>query len=57
MGHEHSPGETVIYRPTGNEVTIFGREREKADMDSPVIYYWVFDGVNRFKANPQQLSK
>ena len=66
MGHEHrqpehkpehSPGETVTYRPTGREVTIFGLEREKADRVSPVVYYWVFDGWKRFKALPEQLSK
>lgn len=62
MGHEHKqpehrPGETVIYRPTGKEVTIFGRERETADRDSPVLYYWVFDGVKRFKAYPNELNK
>lgn len=54
---EHRPGETVIYRPTGKDVTIFGREREKADRESPVLYYWVFDGVKRFKAYPEQLRK
>lgn len=62
MGHEHrqpehSPGETVTYRPTGKDVTIFGREREKADRESQVLYYWVFDGVKRFKAYPEQLRK
>lgn len=55
--HEHRPGERVIYRPTVKEVTVFGREREKADRISPVLYYWVFDGVKRFKAYPEQLSK
>lgn len=62
MGHEHKQpehrlGETVIYRPTGWVVTVFGREREKADRESPVMYYWVFDGGKRFKAYPEQLSK
>ena len=61
MGHEHKsehrPGEKVTYRPTGKEVTIFGRERETPDRGSPVAYYWVFDGNNRFKAYPEELSK
>lgn len=62
MGHEHkqpehSPGETVIYRPTGGEVTVFGRERKTPDRESPVVYYWVFDGWKRFKAYPEQLRK
>jgi len=47
----------LTYRPTGKDVTIFGREREKADRESPVLYYWVFDGVKRFKAYPEQLRK
>ena len=62
MGHEHKqpehrPGQKVTYLPTGKKVTVFGRERETPDRDSLVAYYWVFDGVKRFKAYPEELSK
>ena len=51
-----NPGDSATYLPTGATVEIFGREREKADQTSPVIYYWVFDGQKRFKAKTEELK-
>lgn len=54
--HEYHLGQELNHLPTGKKVTVFGRERKAPGLDSPVIYYWVFDGENRFKSNPQQLK-
>lgn len=52
-----APGDTATFLPTGAKVEVFGRERETYDRNSPVLYYWVYDGVKRFKAYPEQLKK
>jgi hypothetical protein len=57
MTYLFNPGDRATHLPSGLRVQIFGREREKADQTSRVLYYWVFDGQKRFKAKPEQLQK